>query len=94
MVSEEHHEVSYATYVIIWVGLLVLTCLTVAAAAVNLGKFNVVLALLIAMVKSSLVVLFFMHLRYERPLFKFFFLICLFTLTVIIGLTFTDTIFR
>lgn len=92
--QEEHQQMSYGTYVVIWVGLLILTGLTVAAASINLGELNVVLALLIALTKCTLVVLFFMHLRYESKLFAGMFLVCLLTLTIIISLTFTDSLFR
>ena len=48
------------------VGLLILTAITVAAAGVNFGSGNVVIALTIATVKAILVALFFMHLLYEK----------------------------
>ena len=51
----------------VWGALLVLTVVTVAATYVDLGTFNLSLALLIATVKASLVALYFMHLRYDRP---------------------------
>jgi cytochrome c oxidase subunit 4 len=49
--------------------LLVLTAITVGAAYVNLGSGNVVVALFIATVKASLVALFFMHLRWDKPVY-------------------------
>jgi len=49
--------------------LLVLTAITVGAAYVNLGSGNVVVALLIATIKASLVALFFMHLRWDKPVY-------------------------
>jgi cytochrome c oxidase subunit 4 len=49
------------------IALLILTGLTVGAAYVNLGAGNVVVALFIATIKASLVVLFFMHLRWDKP---------------------------
>ena len=47
--------------------LLILTALTVGAAYIDLGSGNVVVALIIATIKASLVALFFMHLRWEKP---------------------------
>jgi cytochrome c oxidase subunit 4 len=47
--------------------LLVLTVITVAVTWVDLGRFNIWLALLIAVVKAALVCLYFMHLRYDNP---------------------------
>ncbi len=64
--------------------LLVLTVITVAAAGVNFGSpsTNTVVALLIASVKASLVVLFFMHLMYEKPINGIIFVIGLLTLAL------------
>lgn len=56
------------TYLAVFVALLALTALTVAAAFTELGALNVPVALGIAGVKATLVVLFFMHLRYESGL--------------------------
>jgi cytochrome c oxidase subunit 4 len=50
-------------YVAIGISLLVLTAITVSAAFINLGPFNPVVALLIATIKATLVVLFFMHVK-------------------------------
>jgi cytochrome c oxidase subunit 4 len=60
---EEHTEHSQGFYVALGIGLLVLTGVTVGAAFVNLGPFNPVIALLIATIKATLVVLFFMHVK-------------------------------
>jgi cytochrome c oxidase subunit IV len=48
--------------------LLALTIITVLAAGVNFGAGNVVIALVIASIKASLVALFFMHLRHDKPM--------------------------
>lgn len=47
--------------------LIVLTIITVAAHSVDLGEFNIVFALVIAAIKATLVGLYFMHLRWDRP---------------------------
>ena len=49
------------------IALLILTGLTIGAAFIDLGSGNVVVALGIASIKASLVALFFMHLRWEKP---------------------------
>ena len=59
------HVTSRAFYLALGIGLLVLTAVTVFAAFVNLGPFNPVIALLIATIKATLVILFFMHVKYE-----------------------------
>jgi cytochrome c oxidase subunit IV len=60
---EEHTSHSQGFYVALGISLLVLTAITVGAAFVNLGPFNPVVALLIATIKATLVVLFFMHVK-------------------------------
>lgn len=84
----------YRTYVLVWVGLLVLTALTVTAATLSWGGKSIFVALLIAATKSVLVLAFFMNLRHEGRIFRVLLLITVLALTVFIGLTFTDVAFR
>ena len=88
-------QVTYKTYVRIWLGLVILTGLTVSMAGMNLGLFSIVIVLAIAAIKSGLVLSYFMHLKYETGLlFKLMIPIVLAVLTVFIGLTFSDVAFR
>jgi cytochrome c oxidase subunit IV len=69
---EEHglaHVASMQTLVTVGGALLVLTVITVLAAQVDFGGkgINLAIAMLIAAFKASLVVLYFMHIRYDRP---------------------------
>ena len=67
--EEQHdHVVSLGTYVAVFLALLVGTGLTVFASYVDLGPWNTPVALAIAISKASLVVLFFMHLKYGSRL--------------------------
>ena len=75
--QSEEHIVSPKLYIAIGLILLVLTAATTAASFVELYVFNVIVALAIAVIKASLVVLFFMHVKYSPKLTK---------LTVISGL--------
>lgn len=59
-----HHVVPIRVYLGVFVALLVLTWATVAVAYVDLGRYNVLVALSIAVAKMTLVLLFFMHLKY------------------------------
>jgi cytochrome c oxidase subunit 4 len=61
--NTEHGTHSRGFYIAIGISLLVLTSVTVLAAFINLGPFNPVIALLIATIKATLVVLFFMHVK-------------------------------
>jgi cytochrome c oxidase subunit IV len=63
-----HVVVPRKTYVAIFAALLVLTGLTTSVAFLDLGLLNPVVALSIAVLKGTLVVLFFMHLRYSSRL--------------------------
>jgi cytochrome c oxidase subunit IV len=62
------HILPLGVYLGIFGALMVLTALTVGAAFVNLGSLNIVAAIGIAVVKASLVVLFFMHVKYSSKL--------------------------
>ena len=88
------HDTGNRTYVLVWAALMVLTAVTVAASYVHLGMMNVVVALLIASVKASLVALFFMHLRHESRLVLGFALTPILFLVLIIAGTLSDTLFR
>ena len=59
---------SARTYWFNGIALLAFLALTIGAAYLNLGPFNTVIALLISVAKATLIALFFMHLRYSKPL--------------------------
>ena len=88
------HVVPYRTYVNVWIALIVLTGVTVAAAVANLKQMAIFTALLIAVAKSTLVLLYFMHLRYENKLFAYMFIAVMATFVIFLGLTFADYSFR
>jgi cytochrome c oxidase subunit IV len=81
-------------YVLIWAILMVLTATTVFAATIELHVFNIVLALLIATIKGTLVVLFFMHLRYSTKLTMVTVVASIFWLFILFSLTMTDYVTR
>jgi cytochrome c oxidase subunit IV len=82
-------------YGAVWLILLFLTAVTVAAANFNIGKLTVMVCLGIASIKSILVFLYFMHLRHEqRLIIKLIVPIALVTLAIFIGLTFSDIFTR
>jgi cytochrome c oxidase subunit 4 len=64
------HIVSKKLYYAIFLALMVLTFATVAVAKVDLGPFNTIVAMAIAVTKAVLVILFFMHVRYSSTLTK------------------------
>lgn len=87
------HALGPRTYVKVLAALLAFTVITVAAAGVNFGSasVNVVIAMAIATTKASLVALYFMHLRHEKPMNTVIFLGGLFALGVFLILCFLDT---
>jgi len=84
------HVVPKRIYFFIFGSLLAMTALTTAMAYVDLGKWNTVVALVIACCKATLVVLFFMHLRWSTRLMRTVLLSALLWLAILIGLTTTD----
>ncbi len=60
------------TYLINGLALLVFLALTIGAAYLNLGPFNTPVAMFISLAKGALIILFFMHLRYSKPVFWIF----------------------
>ena len=94
MKEQKAHIVSYGVFLTVWAALIALTVVTVSVARLHLGALSIVAALVIASVKASLVLWYFMHLKYEHKLFKVLLLVPITTLTVIIGLTFFDIWYR
>ncbi len=74
----------------IFAALICLTVVTVAVSRIDLGSMNSVVAIAVATVKAALVAAFFMHLRYEKPLNTFIFVMAFVFLGVFIGLTMND----
>ena len=95
--AESHsgeHIVSPKLYVGIFFFLMIMTALTVFAASVDLGWANPVVALVIATMKATTVILFFMHVKYSPRLTQIVILAALFFLILLLGLTMTDYLSR
>ena len=88
------HISPVSSYLTVFGTLMVLTTVTVAAAFTNLGSLNFPIAIAIAITKATVVVLFFMHVKYSSKLTKFVVASCLFFLACLFGLTFTDYLSR
>ncbi len=84
------HIASVKSYVVIFLTLMVLTTITVAVAYVNLGPLNKVVALSIASFKATLVILYFMHVKYSSRLTKLVVISGFFFLFILLGLTMAD----
>lgn len=92
--NENIHIVSNSKLIAIWFILLLLTALTVGITRIELGGYKVVAALFIACAKAGLVIAVFMHLRYEGSLLRWLLFLTLVTLSIFIGFTFFDVLFR
>ncbi len=85
------HVSSLKLYIGIWIALLIGTGLTVAVAKIPLGPFNAVVALGIATIKATLVVLFFMHVKYtHEKLTRVVIISALFWLFILLALSMAD----
>jgi cytochrome c oxidase subunit 4 len=84
------HIVSPRIYLVIFASLMVGTAITVWAAFQNFGAFNIVIALGIATVKASLVVLYFMHARYSPGRTHLVIVCAVFWLAIMLALTLID----
>lgn len=88
------HIIDYRTYIMVWLGLLAFTLISVAASGIGIGGLNVIAPLLIAALKALLVLSFFMHLKYEVASLKIMLAAAVIILAIIIGFTFLDVSFR
>ena len=88
------HIASVRLYVVVFVALLILTGLTVVVAYFDLGLLNTPVALAVAVIKASLVVLFFMGVRHNTPLTKVVVVSGFLWLFILFGLTMGDYLTR
>jgi cytochrome c oxidase subunit IV len=84
------HIVPVRVYVTVFVVLLVMTATTTAVSAIDLGPWNTVVALAIAVFKATLVVLFFMHVKYSPRLIGVVIVGGLFWLAILLAITLSD----
>src|SRR6478672_6044808 len=85
------HVSSSLFYAGIFAALIALTITTVAQSYVDLGKLNLMVVILIASLKASLVVMFFMHLRWDNKFNALIFVSCIFFIGVFFAYTMNDT---
>ncbi len=90
----EHHIVTPIQYTMVFATLLVGTAITVGAAYVDLKVFNPIIALAIACFKAVIVILFFMHVKFQSRLIKMTVAAGFFTFLVLITMTMSDYISR
>lgn len=84
------HVSPLSTYLSIFAALMVLSAITVGAAFVDLGSLNPVVALAIAGLKATLVILYFMHVKYSSRLTKLTVVLSLFFVAILFAETLMD----
>jgi cytochrome c oxidase subunit 4 len=89
-----HHIVPTRIYYVIFGVLMLCTYLTVQIAFLDLGPLNTIAALVIAVFKATLVVLFFMHVRYSSKLTTAVVIGSIFWLGILLALTMADYLTR
>ena len=94
MSQEKHHIVPYRVFFIVLIALLIFTFASIGITQIELGAYTVAGALLFAVVKSYLVLTYFMHLKYDKRYIKIMvgFVFAIFVVVIII--TFLDYLYR
>lgn len=88
------HISSYKDHILVLMGLIALTIITVAITSVELNAFNTAAALLIASCKAGIVLLYFMHLRFDQKIFLVMTLLVIALVAAIVVITVFDYIDR
>jgi cytochrome c oxidase subunit 4 len=88
------HVVSPKLYIAVFAALLLLTLTTVWAAGQDFGAYNTVVAVGIAITKATLVILFFMHVRWAGKLVQLFVASGFIWLVILIAITLADYVSR
>lgn len=92
--EEKHHIVSYRSYLLILLGLITLTLISVAITHIELREYTVAAALNLAGIKSYLVLSYFMHLKFDKPLYRYMVLFVFLLFFVVVFITFVDYVNR
>jgi cytochrome c oxidase subunit IV len=94
MEKEKDHIIPYRTFLYVLALLIALTLTSVAVTQIYLGTLTVVIALLIAAVKSSFVLRIFMHLKFENKIISIAVVAVVLVLAAVIFITFLDYLYR
>jgi len=92
--TSHRHILPIRVYLSVAAALLIFTAITVTAAQIHFGAFNLLIAMVIAAIKATLVLLFFMHLKYDSRVYATVFVGAILVLAVFIIFTMFDTLRR
>ncbi|WP_430813023.1 cytochrome C oxidase subunit IV family protein [Carboxylicivirga sp. RSCT41] len=91
---KSEHIVPYKLYLIVLSGLILLTLISVGVTYIELANLTVFTAILLASVKSILVLVFFMHLKFDNKLLQILVTAVFILITLVLLITFLDYNFR
>jgi len=94
MENEKNHIIPYRTFLYVLLLLITLTLTSVALTQIYLGTLTVVLALLIATIKSTFVLRIFMHLKFENKMFSIAVIAVVLLIGSVILITLLDYLYR
>ena len=92
--NHKPHIISYKTYIYVLLGLITFTLLSVLVTQIYLGPLSVFVALLLAGLKTTLVFLYFMHVKFERRTYKIFLGLVIGVYIAVVVVTMLDYIYR
>ncbi len=93
MEQEKHHIVGYKVYIYVLLALLVLTGLSVAVTSIELGALTVAVALILAATKGALVLIYFMHLKFDSLMLRVMVSLVLAVFAVVLVVTLLDYLY-
>ena len=94
MAKDKHHITSYSTYGWVLVILLFFTALTVYVTWHDFESLTIAVALAIACIKVTIVIIYFMHIKYDSLVFKLMVSMVFLLLVLIFVITFFDYLLR
>lgn len=94
MAEEKHHIIPYKTFLMVLGVLIVLTLLSVAITQIELAQWSTAAAMILAGIKSTFVLLIFMHLKYEMRMFKVMVGLIIALVLVVMVVTMFDYFYR
>lgn len=89
-----HAPQPYAVFIQTWLALMALTCVTVTASIWWPGAIGTAVAMVVTPIKAALVLMVFMHLKWEPAIFRWMFLSAVGIMAVFMGITFFDYLYR
>lgn len=94
MSEGKHTIVSFKTQALVLLALIIMTIISVVVTQVHLGTLSVMVALVLATIKVSLVLSYFMHLKFDNRMYTLMAVGVILVIGVVIFITFLDYLYR